>query len=387
MAGARSHTHGEVGVPRGRRGDSVGLNPHSRFGTRQACGERHSGHAGLRLQALDELDKAGVVPRGKCETIGIRLNGRRCVFIHHDSRGEEFICGESRFGQPVPHQLSALERGRRQNGYHERDLRHDQRRPCSPEPHPPSAPTLEQPRLQAPPRGLKGRHDAHDGGAEKAQRQHVQHHARGQPEVYPERNGEELLHLAADIAEGHIGDRKPQHRSRARQDERFDEELPDDPATTRAERASDGNLAMPCRRPRIYETGDVDGYDYEERRHEELDQVNLPEVQLVEEERGVRHDTRPEMLVRPGECCSRPKANRRQLRLGALGRGAWRQPAEHVDRRALSPLVLRWIRSQGHPHSMVDWKAEALRHDADHRVDRRAKASGPPDDGRVRREL
>ena len=75
--------------------------------------------------------------------------------------------------------------------------------------------------------------------------------------------------------------------------------------------------------------------------------------------------------------------DRRQLRLGTPERNTVGEPAEHVDRRATAARVIGRIQAQRDPVAVGERESEALRHDADDGVRRRAESNRSPDDVRI----
>ncbi len=90
--------------------------------------------------------------------------------------------------------------------------------------------------------------------------------------------------------------------------------------------------------------------------------------------------------MRVGERRGRALPNGGELCLRLLHGGARREPSEDHDARALAALVAERIEVERSPVAVVHREAEPLGHDADDRVDRRAKPDGAAEDVRVAAE-
>ena len=86
--------------------------------------------------------------------------------------------------------------------------------------------------------------------------------------------------------------------------------------------------------------------------------------------------------IQVGGCTS----GRRDLGFSLCRRRAGRQPRKDLEIRAIPWAVLQGVEPQRDPELIVDGKREALRHDADNRVQRAAQLNRPADDVRIRVE-
>jgi hypothetical protein len=106
---------------------------------------------------------------------------------------------------------------------------------------------------------LERRRHADDGRREQCQPDDVDHctglKLQREPEGPAADQGE---HRALDLTEPDGGEPDTDRRRHAGQHQRFDEQLRHNPAPAGAERPSHRDLALPRRRPRVDEDGDVD---------------------------------------------------------------------------------------------------------------------------------
>jgi hypothetical protein len=124
---------------------------------------------------------------------------------------------------------------------------------------------LLEPGLHVATRRLEPGQDAHDDGGEHGEPRDVEHEARGEAEVDPERElpvGDALLvghhHRHRDPRE-----RQPDGRRDAGQHERLHEQLSDDAPPAGAQRGADGDLAGARRRAGVDQDRHVHRHDHQ----------------------------------------------------------------------------------------------------------------------------
>lgn len=189
---------------------------------------------------------------------------REIFFRRQSERGRLDFCGvESRVEED------------REEGDGERHLNKDHRGPYPSESQTGSPyPRVAKARLHVAAGHFERGYDPRNGGAEYREQAHVEHGLRPEVDVQPERE----IHLygleyAQAPPQSESCGRESEDRSDAPEHESFGEELHDDPAAARAQRAPHQDLALACGRPREYQRGDVGADEDQEHRRERMDRV------------------------------------------------------------------------------------------------------------------
>ena len=183
--------------------------------------------------------------------------------------------------------------------------------------------------------------------------------------MFTSRNSTPQLRSATSAAD------EADHRGHAAEHQRLGEQLHDDPAAARAERAPHDELALARRGPREQQQGDVAADEHEQhaaRRRRSRRRCRRPRPTGREKNSlayGVTRGCRCSCVA--GCSIAARAAERGQLRLRRLEGRAGREQAEDGDAGARTRRLVQHLHPQRHPQLVRDRELEAFPHHADDR--------------------